>query len=202
MKPNVKIFLIAALTAAISITASAQGDKDIYNKHSAGIRTGVTGLDATYQHGLNHRTFIEGNLGIDFGSSMDGSSGVKAAATYNMYWAHPAWTEKGRWSMYAGLGAGLGNVADHVSHKIGDSKLVTADHGFMISLVAQAGIEYEFWFPLQISLDIRPYLGLHFNNGYQFTSPDGSKSSIGGKTGFYNRGLLGFIPSLSARFLF
>ena len=75
------------------------------------------------------------------------------------------------------------------------------DNGFMMSVVAQAGIEYTFWFPLQLSLDMRPYFGFHTNKGYEI---DGGPADIryGAKTSFYNRGLLGFIPTLSARFTF
>ena len=43
---------------------------------------------------------------------------------------------------------------------------------------------------------------MHCSNGYEITGPDGTSASYGGKTGFYERGLLGFIPTLSARFRF
>lgn len=67
------------------------------------------------------------------------------------------------------------------------------DYGFMIALAAQIGLEYNFWFPLQLSLDIRPYFGLHVNDGFHIYKS---------KAGFYNYGMMGFIPTLSVRYRF
>ena len=92
----------------------------------------------------------------------------------------------GTWALYAGPGVSLGYVGDKVTYKNELTKINTRDHGFMFALAAQAGIEYNFDFPLQLAADIRPYIGLH----------------VGQKAGFYDRGLLGLIPTLSARYRF
>ena len=68
----------------------------------------------------------------------------------------------------------------------------------MLGIAAQAGLEYNFEFPLQLSVDIRPYFGFHVAEGRDINS----ELSYSPKTGFYNRGLLGFIPTLSARYRF
>ncbi len=194
-----KRFFITALIASISIASFAQ-------PRAAGIRIGTTGADLSYQHSLSWDKFIEGEAGVDFGATPTSGAGFKAAATFNFIWARPAWTDRGTWALYSGPGIALGFVADKVTQKFNDGKLSTNDNGFMLSVVAQAGIEYTFWFPLQLSLDIRPYFGMHCSNGYEitFTGPDGTSASAsyGEKTGFYERGLLGFIPTLSARFRF
>lgn len=190
-----KRFFITLLIASISITIFAQ-------PRAAGVRIGATGADLSYQHSLAWDKFIEGEAGIDFGATPTSGAGFKAAVTINLIWARPAWTDRGSWALYSGPGLALGFVADKVIHKTGNVKVSRNDNGFMLALAAQAGIEYTFWFPLQLSLDIRPYFGMHCSNGYEITGPDGTSASYGGKTGFYERGLLGFIPTLSARFRF
>ena len=174
-----RIILIASLLLGISAAAIAQS-------RAAGLRIGATGLDASYQHELNRYTFLQGDLGMDFGSSADAAVGFKVTGIYNMVWARPAWTDMGTWALYAGPGATLGFVGDKVTYKNELAEIKTSDHGFMLALAAQVGIEYNFDFPLQLSADIRPYFGLH----------------IGQRAGFYNRGLFGFIPTISARYRF
>lgn len=188
-----RIFIIALL-AAISFAAAAQ-------PRAAGIRIGATGVEASYQHSFGWDYFLEGEIGLDFGAGKDSAVGGKAIATYSIIWARPAWTERGSWALYAGPGLSLGGVADKVSYRFNDIKHSIMDNGFMLSFVAQAGIEYTFWFPLQLSLDIRPQFGFHTNRGYDIVV-DEKSTRYGGKTSFYDRGLLGFIPTLSARYRF
>ena len=128
-------------------------------------------------------------------------SGIKAAASYNFIFARPAWSDRGTWALYAGPGVAMGYVSDRTTYTIlrydgmreYPLKVHPADHGFMFALSGQVGLEYNFWFPLQLSVDIRPYFGFHVNDGYY---------SYGSKTGFYNYGLMGFIPTLSVRYRF
>jgi hypothetical protein len=187
-------FIIIALFATISFAALAQ-------PRAAGLRFGTTGLEASYQHSFGWDYFLEGEIGLDFGAGVKSPAGFKAVATYNIIWARPAWTDRGSWALYAGPGIAFGGVADTVTYRIDNIKHTIADNGFMMSLVAQAGIEYTFWFPLQLSLDMRPYFGFHTNKGYEIV---GGPASIqyGAKTSFYDRGLLGFIPTLSVRYRF
>jgi opacity protein-like surface antigen len=189
-----KRFIIIAVLATMSFTAIAQ-------PRSVGIRLGTTGSEASYQHSFGWNHFIEGEVGLDFGAGVKSPVGFKAAATYNIIWARPAWTDRGSWALYAGPGLAFGAVADNVSYKINNIKHIIADNGFMMSLAVQAGVEYTFWFPLQLSLDMRPYFGFHTNKGYEIV---GGPASIqyGAKTSFYDRGLLGFIPTLSVRYRF
>ena len=174
-----KISIIVSLLLGISAAAMAQ-------PRAAGLRIGATGLDASFQYDQNRNTFLQGDLGMDFGSSKDAAVGFKFTGTYNIVWARPAWTDMGTWALYAGPGVSLGYVGDKVTYKNELTKINTRDHGFMFALAAQAGIEYNFDFPLQLAADIRPYFGLH----------------VGRKAGFYDRGLLGLIPTLSARYRF
>ena len=95
------IFIAVAAVSA----ASAQ-------PRALGIRVGVSGLEADYQHDFSKNQFLEGNFGVDFGYNANGAPGVKATALYNFVWARPAWTDKGKWALYAGPGATLGYVND------------------------------------------------------------------------------------------
>lgn len=168
---------------------------------SAGLRLGATGLEVSYNHSLSSTRFIQADLGIDFGYNVSGTPGLKATALYNWIWARPAWTDTGRWAIYAGAGLSLGYVEDAVPYSIAD-KLITGiyDPGFMIAATAQAGISYTFDFPLQLALDLRPYFGIHSSDGK--IRVGNQEISYGGKTGFYDNGLMGFIPTISARYMF
>ena len=177
----------------IAVIASAQ-------PRSAGIRIGATGLDADYTHALSKKQFLEGSLGLDFGPNS--KAGFKVTAIHNFIWARPAWTEKGSWALYAGPGASIGWVNDLCVHKEGNERFGYQDGGFMLALVAQVGLEYNFDIPLQIALDARPYIGLHLNDGNIYDNINEVKHSYGSTVGFYDNGLMGFFPTLSVRYRF
>lgn len=167
-----------------------------------GLRAGATGLEASYEHAMSSVQFIQGDLGMDFGYNVNGRPGVRATAVYNFIWARPNWTTQGSWAIYAGPGLSLGFVDDQVPYEIGDAILGHYDNGFMIGVVGQVGVEYTFRFPLQLALDVRPCFGLHVNDGKFRDRETGLTVNYGGKTGFYDNGLLGFVPSLSIRYCF
>lgn len=169
---------------------------------AVGLRLGGTGLDVTYQHHMGKDRFAEGNLGLDFGYNANGNVGIKATAIYNFVWARPAWTEQGSWALYAGPGISLGFVDDQVPYEIGGAIKGYYDNGFMLALVGQVGLEYSFNIPLSLSIDIRPYFGMHINDG-KFRVPNtDTVVSYESKIGFYDNGLLGFTPTISVRYRF
>lgn len=186
-----KIIAIAALALAFAVSAAAQ-------PKAIGGRFGYNGLEASYQHYVGSPNFIELDLGADY----IGSWGFKTAALYNFVFAEPAWTSRGNWSWYAGLGLSVGYVWDRGNFKTFEapdgSKYRDAARwgmGFMASIPVQVGLSYTFWFPLQLSVDIRPYLGIQNVTDHY----DGASRSI---TGFYNNGLWGFTPTLSVHYAF
>lgn len=190
-----RIIIVFSIILGISATVVAQ-------PRAAGIRIGATGLDVLYQHSINDNQFIEGNAGIDFGYNANGKAGFKATAIYNFIWARPAWTDKGSWSIYAGPGISLGGVNDMCVYKLGNERFGYLDNGFMLAFTAQAGIEYNFDFPLQLSIDIRPYIGMHVNDGEYYNVIDKDTKKYGSTVGFYDNGLLGFAPTISVRYRF
>ena len=95
------------------------------------------GAELSYQHTLG-QNFLEADLGLgDFRY-------LNVAATYNFMIAQPDWTDRGEWGFYAGPGVALGAGKDL----------------FNVGIAGQVGLEYSFWFPLQLSIDVRPQLGL------------------------------------------
>ena len=191
MKRIIFIVILSALAAC----AYAQ-------PRAMGLRAGATGLEASYEHSTSPVQFIQGDLGMDFGYNVNGRPGVKATAIYNFIWARPNWTTQGSWAIYAGPGLSLGFVDDQVPYEIGDAIIGHYDNGFMIGVVGQVGIEYAFRFPLQLALAVRPCFGLHVNDGKFRERDTGLTVNYGGKTDFYDNGLLGFVPSLSIRYCF
>lgn len=194
-----KKILLTLLITATAISAYAQ-------PRALGLRIGVSGLEADYQHTMgNKNQFIEGDLGLDFGYNANGVPGIKATATYNFVWARPAWTDKGTWALYAGPGVSLGYVNDQVHFKANDGKNIIhyLDNGFMLGVCGQVGLEYTFWFPLQLSVDLRPTIGMHINGGHtQTNAVNGDTVTYGARVGFYDNGLLGFAPTISVRYRF
>ncbi|MBQ3250396.1 MAG: hypothetical protein IJB05_04545 [Bacteroidales bacterium] len=191
MKRLIFIIILSVLTAC----AYAQ-------PRAMGLRVGATGLEASYEHSMSPVQFIQGDLGMDFGYNVNGRPGVRATAVYNFIWARPNWTTQGSWAIYAGPGLSLGFVDDQVPYEIGNAIIGHYDNGFMIGVVGQVGVEYTFRFPLQLALEVRPCFGLHVNDGKFRDHETGLTVNYGGKTGFYDNGLLGFVPSLSIRYCF
>ena len=190
------ILTLIIVTAAMSAYAQPK---------AMGIRLGATGFEADYQHNMNRNQFIEGNLGLDFGYNASGTPGIKATALYNFIWARPAWTDKGSWALYAGPGATIGYVNDNVHYLAADGKNIVSynDNGLVLGICGQVGLEYTFWFPLQLSVDLRPTVGMHVTGGYRATEPvTGITVSYDPKVGVYDNGFLGFAPTISARYVF
>lgn len=155
-----KIILIAALVFGVAFAASAQ-------PRAVGGRL-MYGIEASYQHYVGGENFVEADLGLFTFNAL------QATATYNFMLAQPAWTARGEWGVYAGPGATLGlNYAGR--------------NEFVFAAVGQVGLEYTFWFPLQLSVDLRPQIGIAAGNG---------------GVRFYNDGMLGFVPTIGVRYRF
>ena len=107
---------------------------------AVGIRGGF-GVEVSYQHTL-------GANFVDLGVGLSGDY-VNAAATYNWMLAKPQWTSRGERGFYAGPGAALGFGSGF----------------FNVGVAGEVGLEYQFWFPLQLSIDVRPQLGIMTGNG-------------------------------------
>lgn len=105
--------------------------------------------EISYQRGLSGNTRLELDLGFHNGSDND-----DAFVLTGIYqWL---WNLEGGLNWYAGAGAGIGFDDDADGH--GD------DEDFLLRAVGNIGIEYNFDFPLLLSLDFRPEIDI-INDG-------------------------------------
>jgi len=122
-----------------------------------GVRAGLE-YQISYQHATSERgDFLEIDCGFQMVSNL-----VNLALSYDFMLAQPNWTSKGTWGVYLGpaVEAGVTGV------------------GYCVSVGVQVGMEYTFGFPLQISIDMRPALGIAVIN--RTPSFYGGESTLGG----------------------
>ena len=140
-----KLILLSICLIGFGFNSQAQNIAD----HALGLRLGDNsgfGTEVSYQHGLGENNRLELDLGWTDRNHYDA---FKLTGLYQWVWN----LEQG-FNWYAGLGAGLGSRSFHDEHDHSDSSDIFA-------LVAgDIGIEYNFDFPLLLSLDFRPELGL------------------------------------------
>ena len=133
-----KIILVAAMVLGFAAAAVAQ-------PRAIGVRIG-NGGEVSYQHTLGENFLeVDGGLGLGF----DGTFNVGATGIYNFMIAQPQWTSQGEWGFYAGPGVAVGLGLGEASY-------------FSLAVAGMVGLEYTFNFPLQLSLDVRPQIGLGF----------------------------------------
>ena len=130
-----KIILVAALVLGFAVAASAQ-------PRAIGLRGGW-GAELSYQHGFG-ADFLQADLGLNTFNSINGS------VVYNFMIAQPAWTSRGEWGFYAGPGAAVGM-------SLGTEE---TDGYLHVAAAGMVGLEYTFWFPLQLSFDFRQHIGI------------------------------------------
>ena len=143
-----KKYLFVALLAVASIAVYAQ-------PRAVGVNLGPWS-SISYQHGFGNANMLDvaGNIILPINSGL----GVGGHVTYD--WIDPfgasvPWTEKGEWHWYMGVGGSGGFVFP-----------TNNTNGWWYAGVAgHIGIEYDFWFPFQLSLDWRPSIGLANSNG-------------------------------------
>ena len=131
-----KIILAAALILGFAVAASAQ-------PRAIGVRIG-NGGEISYQHSMGSNFLeVDGGLGLGL---VDGVFNVGATGIYNFMIS-----EFGNgFGFYAGPGAGVGLALGEVNY-------------LALSAAGMVGIEYNFNFPLQISLDFRQHIGIGFS---------------------------------------
>ncbi len=139
-----KVFLSAIMLLGLAFSAQSQ---DI-SKNALGLRLGDNdgfGGELSYQRGLGSNNRLELDLGW------------RDTKNYNAYkliglyqWV---WNIEGGFNWYAGVGGGVGSYEiEHGPGFEGD------DSGTFLVAAGDIGIEYNFDFPLLISLDLRPEL--------------------------------------------
>ena len=135
-----KLLVLVALIAISAVAVNAQ-------KRAIGARLGY-GLEFSYQHNMGEKNMLEVEVGLP------AFSGIEAAATYDWLFPISSWKEAGSWNWYAGVGAGAG-----YSWLWG-----WGNYGY-VGVAGRIGVEYNFDFPLNLSLDWRPIFGPRFGSG-------------------------------------
>jgi hypothetical protein len=142
-----KMFLIILLVAGFGWQATSQE----IAKNAIGLRFGDSdgfGPEINYQRGLGDNNRLE--LGLGWNSKRD-LDAIKLTGIYQ--WV---WNIDGGFNWYAGPGAGLGIV----SYDYDDNRNDETD--IFAFITGDIGIEYNFDFPLLISLDLRPQINLGY----------------------------------------
>ena len=145
--------LFATLTFVIHASAGV-GSSDRSTSSNAsypkavGLRLGL-GLEASYQHALGDN-FIQ----TDLGAAHFMAPNLNATLTYNYMIAKSKGGRIGQLGFYAGPGVGIG--WDNF----------WGNNAMNIYVAGQIGLEYSFRFPIQISVDWRPQLGLALSSHY------------------------------------
>lgn len=137
--------LIGVLVFAIVASFSVQAQS--ISKNALGLRLGDNdgfGGEVSYQRYLKENNRLEFDLGWRSSNNIDA---FKLVGLYQ--WVMPI---ENRFNWFVGVGAGLGSFDS--GQNDGTFALVAGD----------IGIEYNFDFPLILSLDVRPELG--FNDSY------------------------------------
>ena len=135
-----KIILSAIMLCGLMIGAQAQN----ISKNALGLRLGSNdgfGTEISYQARLSAKNRLELDLGWRNNKYEDN---IKIAGIYQ--WV---WNLDGGLNWYAGLGGGAG------TWRYNDNDFVN-DNGTFAFVAGDLGIEYNFDFPLQVSLDVRP----------------------------------------------
>ena len=172
-----KKILFVAVLAVASVMAYAQ-------PRAIGGRLGCF-EGVSYQHALGESNMIEVELGLgvsgvnSWGDKDDydgtrfhynySAPSLQAAFTYD--WIDPfgkkfPWEHKGEWHWYMGVGAaagygwGYGWAHVHGNGYSASGSVGAAYNWGFVGAAGRVGVEYDFWFPLQLSVDYRPVLGL------------------------------------------
>lgn len=186
-----RIIVILSSLLLLSGLVSAQ-------PRAIGVRTGF-GHELSFQYSFQEYQFLQ----VDLGTVAFFPEGARLTGTYNFIFSEPQWTSRGDWAWYAGAGAALGVIHHNRTVEVKTTTVVDGEQVTVVTtkktgynyllagVVPMFGLEYTFWFPLQVSVDIRPTIGAQV----------GRKDAPA--NGFYMDGItFGFIPSLSVRYRF
>ena len=124
-----------------------------------------SGLGFSYRHGLGSGNMLDVNVDVPIFNGW----GIGGSVTYD--WMDPfntsiPWDNKGEWHWQMGVGAGAGIYG-------------FKDPSVYVGAAGHIGVEYDFWFPFQLSIDWRPNIGVTIKDGAGFNSWGLCIASIG-----------------------
>ena len=133
---------------AITCVAVVSAKELSFKPRAVGLRVGY-GIGASYQNYVFDNSML--TLDLDFFGL---TKGFNASLTYD--WINPfnlsiPWNEKGEMNWYLGVGLSAGTYF-----------LQKEFTNFWFGPTGRVGVEYRFWFPLQISFEWRPVIGFKY----------------------------------------
>lgn len=159
-------------------------------------------FEVSYQHSLDQNRMVTIDAGFVYDAFVPNVHpivhtpgarpwflGVEAVATHDWIFPIKQWEKKGTWNWYAGVGGGAGylRVLNSWSSKLNDGY----DAGF-VGVAGRIGVEYNFWFPLQLAFDWRPVFAPVFVRSVYEPA----------QVGYYMSGLYSGALCLSVRYRF
>ena len=138
-----KVIVLTVLFVGAVLSSQAQE----ISKNSIGLRLGDNdgfGAEISYQRRLTPIDRLEFDLGWRNSDEVDA---IKLAGMYQWVWN----IDKGL-NWYAGAGGGIGSWSY--------SNEGESNNGSFVLISGNLGIEYQFDFPLQLTLDVRPEIYL------------------------------------------
>lgn len=151
-----KKYLFVAIMAIASVAIAAAQPRAI------GANLGSS-LGFSYQHGFGEANMLDVAVNVPILCGKNVGFGIGGHVTYD--WIDPfnapvPWNNRGEWHWYMGVG-GAGGMYGLFSKNV--------DNVWFAGVAGHVGIEYDFWFPFQLSLDWRPCIGVSAkDNGVEF----------------------------------
>ena len=144
------------------------------------------GIEFSYEHTLGNN-FVSADLG--FPGWFYRGFGIEGVATYN--WLNPFGADfptvsQGDWNWYMGVGLGVGgNFYNYSRYSTYASEWINSGY---VGAAGRFGVEYNFWFPLQLSVEWRPLVGPSFYSDTYYDE-HGSRYVASNGVGFNTAGL-------------
>lgn len=139
-----KKLLLAAVMAVASISLAVAQPRAIGGNIGSGV-------GFSYQHSIGATNMVDLAVNVP----MINGFGIGGICTYD--WIDPGntpvpWNNKGEWHWYAGVGGAVGMYG-------------FSSPSWYVGVAGHIGIEYDFWFPFQLSVDWRPNIGIWGHDG-------------------------------------
>ena len=162
------------------------------------------GLTFSYEHTLGNN-FVSADL--SFPGWFINGFGVEAVSTYN--WLNPFGADfpavsQGDWNWYMGPGLAIGERIHAYSYTVLGDRYIHASNDFYLGVAGRFGVEYNFWFPLQLSVEWRPIIGPDFYSvsDVNVDHPNDPANYSSSDARFYHEGLYWSAFMLGVRYKF
>lgn len=132
----------------------------IAQPRAIGVNIG-SGIGISYQHSFGETNMLDVAANVPILFQGLGIGGVVTYDWINPFGTAVTWTHQGQWNWYLGVGAAGG------MYGLFSTEAANVWH---VGVAGHVGIEYQFWFPLQLSLDWRPTIGIAGDNGIDFNT--------------------------------